>query len=145
MAGSQKGLMLPPGLSFNAISAKALDASRAAKLPKLYWSWGEMLSSNRSGFFPYTPSTNLLYGLREAIEMLVHEEVWKTLSGGTPGTRKRLDRPYAPGVSSWSAWILANTVTRLPPCFCQTVTPRFSCAKSSWNTLTCLLARVLAN
>jgi len=74
VAGSQKGLMLPPGLSFNAISAKALDASRAAKLPKLYWSWGEMLSSNRSGFFPYTPSTNLLYGLREAIEMLVHEE-----------------------------------------------------------------------
>jgi alanine-glyoxylate transaminase/serine-glyoxylate transaminase/serine-pyruvate transaminase len=74
MAGSQKGLMLPPGLSFNAISAKALDASRAAKLPKLYWSWEKMLSSNRSGFFPYTPSTNLLYGLREAIEMLVQEE-----------------------------------------------------------------------
>jgi alanine-glyoxylate transaminase/serine-glyoxylate transaminase/serine-pyruvate transaminase len=73
VAGSQKGLMLPPGLSFNAASDKALAASREAKLPRSYWSWDEMLGPNRSGFFPYTPATNLLYGLREALHML-HEE-----------------------------------------------------------------------
>jgi alanine-glyoxylate transaminase/serine-glyoxylate transaminase/serine-pyruvate transaminase len=66
--------MLPPGLSFNAISDKALAASKAAKLPRSYWSWEEMLGPNRNGFFPYTPATNLLYGLREALKMLVDEE-----------------------------------------------------------------------
>ena len=74
VAGSQKGLMLPPGLSFNAISEKALAASKAAKLPRSYWSWEEMLGPNQNGFFPYTPSTNLLYGLREALRMLLEEE-----------------------------------------------------------------------
>ncbi|HMN80893.1 MAG TPA: aminotransferase class V-fold PLP-dependent enzyme [Burkholderiaceae bacterium] len=73
VGGSQKGLMLPPGLSFNAISAKALEASRHAKLPRAYWDWQEMIAVNRNGFFPYTPATNLLYGLHEAIAML-HEE-----------------------------------------------------------------------
>ena len=74
VAGSQKGLMLPPGLSFNCISAKALSASKAAKLPRSYWSWDEMITNGRSGFFPYTPATNLLYGLREALTMLLDEE-----------------------------------------------------------------------
>ena len=73
VAGSQKGLMLPPGLSFNCVSAKALTASRSATLPRSYWAWDEMLTSGKSGFFPYTPSTNLLYGLREAIAMLEEE------------------------------------------------------------------------
>jgi alanine-glyoxylate transaminase/serine-glyoxylate transaminase/serine-pyruvate transaminase len=73
VAGSQKGLMLPPGLSFNAVGDKALEASRTAKLPRSYWSWDEMLGPNRSGFFPYTPATNLLYGLREALHMLQEE------------------------------------------------------------------------
>ena len=73
VAGSQKGLMLPPGLSFNAVGAKALAASRKATLPRSYWSWDEMLGPNRSGFFPYTPATNLLYGLREALHMLMEE------------------------------------------------------------------------
>jgi alanine-glyoxylate transaminase/serine-glyoxylate transaminase/serine-pyruvate transaminase len=73
LAGSQKGLMLPPGLSFNAISEKALAASRGARLARSYWSWQPMLASNQSGFFPYTPSTNLLYGLREALKMLAEE------------------------------------------------------------------------
>ena len=73
VAGSQKGLMLPPGLSFNAVSARALAASEKAKLPRSYWSWDEMLGPNRAGFFPYTPATNLLYGLREALEMLREE------------------------------------------------------------------------
>ena len=73
VAGSQKGLMLPPGLSFNAVSGKALAAGKDATLRKSYWSWDDMLAANRSGFFPYTPATNLLFGLREAIEMLNEE------------------------------------------------------------------------
>ena len=70
---SQKGLMLPPGLGFNAISAEALARSRSAQLPRSYWDWLPMLADNATGFFPYTPSTNLLYGLREAIAMLLEE------------------------------------------------------------------------
>ncbi len=73
IAGSQKGLMLPPGLAFNGISDKALAASKQAKLPRSYWHWGEQLASNKQGYFPYTPATTLLYGLHEAIAML-HEE-----------------------------------------------------------------------
>ena len=73
VGGSQKGLMLPPGLSFNAISDKARDAAKTAKLPRSYWSWEEMLNANQSGYFPYTPATNLLYGLREALRMLQEE------------------------------------------------------------------------
>ena len=73
VAGSQKGLMLPPGLSFNAISAKALAAAKSAKLPRSYWDWGEMLAINPKGYFPYTPATNLLYGLAAALEMLFDE------------------------------------------------------------------------
>lgn len=73
VAGSQKGLMLPPGLSFNAISAKALAAAASAKLPRAYWGWQDMLANNKNGFFPYTPATNLLYGLREALAMLREE------------------------------------------------------------------------
>jgi alanine-glyoxylate transaminase/serine-glyoxylate transaminase/serine-pyruvate transaminase len=74
VAGSQKGLMLPPGLSFNCISAKALAASKTAKLPRSYWAWDEMISNGKNGYFPYTPATNLLYGLREALTMLLDEE-----------------------------------------------------------------------
>ena len=74
VGGSQKGLMLPPGLSFNAVSAKALAASKNAKLPRSFWSWDEMIASNKDGYFPYTPATNLLYGLREALKMLLEEE-----------------------------------------------------------------------
>ena len=73
VAGSQKGLMLPPGLSFHAISEKALAANKTATLPRSYWDWQEMLGPNRNGFFPYTPATTLLYGLREALLMLLEE------------------------------------------------------------------------
>jgi alanine-glyoxylate transaminase/serine-glyoxylate transaminase/serine-pyruvate transaminase len=73
VSGSQKGLMLPPGLSFHAMSKKALAASKTAKLPRSYWDWEEMLAINPKGYFPYTPATNLLYGLNEAIEMLLEE------------------------------------------------------------------------
>jgi alanine-glyoxylate transaminase/serine-glyoxylate transaminase/serine-pyruvate transaminase len=73
VAGSQKGLMLPPGLGFNAVSAKALEASRTAALPKSFWDWKPVIDANKSGFFPYTPATNLLYGLDEALRMLQAE------------------------------------------------------------------------
>ena len=73
ISGSQKGMMLPPGLSFTAVSEKALTAAKSAKLPRSYFSWDDMISANATGFFPYTPATGLLYGLAEAIDM-IHEE-----------------------------------------------------------------------
>ena len=73
VGGSQKGLMLPPGLSFNALSPKALTMASASTMPKSFWSWDEMLDANKTGFFPYTPATNMLFGLREALRMLKEE------------------------------------------------------------------------
>jgi alanine-glyoxylate transaminase/serine-glyoxylate transaminase/serine-pyruvate transaminase len=73
VGGSQKGLMLPPGLAFNAISAKALAATKTARLPRSYWDWNEQLAMNANGYFPYTPATGLLYGLHEALDMLFTE------------------------------------------------------------------------
>jgi alanine-glyoxylate transaminase/serine-glyoxylate transaminase/serine-pyruvate transaminase len=74
VGGSQKGLMLPPGLGFNAVTEKAIKASKSSTMPKSYWSWAEMQQPNTKGFFPYTPATNILYGLREALKMLLDEE-----------------------------------------------------------------------
>jgi alanine-glyoxylate transaminase/serine-glyoxylate transaminase/serine-pyruvate transaminase len=74
VGGSQKGLMLPAGLSFNAVSEKALEASRTAKLPRSYWDWTPIVAANESGYWPYTSATNLLYGLREALQLLLREE-----------------------------------------------------------------------
>jgi alanine-glyoxylate transaminase/serine-glyoxylate transaminase/serine-pyruvate transaminase len=71
VSGSQKGLMLPPGMSFNAVSPKALAASKTAKLPKAFWAWDEIIEMNQGGYWPYTPNTNLLYGLSEACDMLL--------------------------------------------------------------------------
>jgi len=74
VGGSQKGLMLPAGLSLNAVSAKAIEASRTARLPRSYWDWAPIIKANETGYWPYTPATNLLYGLREALHMLLEEE-----------------------------------------------------------------------
>ena len=71
ISGSQKGLMLPPGISFNALSPRALEVSKTAKLPRSFWAWDEIVEMNRTGYWPYTPSTNLLYGLHEALQMLL--------------------------------------------------------------------------
>ena len=84
VSGSQKGLMLPPGLSFNAVSEKALAAAERARLPRSYWDWAPILEANRKGYYPYTPATNLLYGLREALLMLEEE--------GLPAVFARHDR-----------------------------------------------------
>jgi alanine-glyoxylate transaminase/serine-glyoxylate transaminase/serine-pyruvate transaminase len=96
VSGSQKGLMLPPGLSFNAISEKALAASRTAKLPRSYWDWNEMLKHNASGFFPSTPATNLLYALREAQHMLNEE--------GLPNVFRRHQRHASAARTAVRAW-----------------------------------------
>ena len=73
ISGSQKGLMLPPGISFNALSPKALQANKLAKLPRSFWGWDEIVEMNKTGYWPYTPNTNLLYGLAESLEMLLDE------------------------------------------------------------------------
>ncbi|KWT97633.1 MULTISPECIES: aminotransferase class V-fold PLP-dependent enzyme [unclassified Variovorax] len=73
ISGSQKGLMLPPGISFNAVSPKAMERSKTAKLPKAFWAWDEIVEMNQGGYWPYTPNTNLLYGLSESLDMLLGE------------------------------------------------------------------------
>ena len=73
VSGSQKGLMLPPGISFNALSPRALEANKTSKLPKAFWAWDEIVEMNRGGYWPYTPNTNLLYGLSEALDMLLEQ------------------------------------------------------------------------
>jgi len=96
ISGSQKGLMLPPGISFNALSPKALERSKTAKLPKAFWAWDEIVEMNRSGYWPYTPNTNLLYGLAESLDMLLGE--------GLPQVFARHQR-WAAGVrSAVQAW-----------------------------------------
>jgi alanine-glyoxylate transaminase/serine-glyoxylate transaminase/serine-pyruvate transaminase len=101
VGGSQKGLMLPPGLSFNAISAKALAASKRANLPRSYWDWNEMLSINASGYFPYTPATNLLYGLHEALDMLESEGLDRVFA-----RHSRLAEATRRAVRAWGLEIL---------------------------------------
>ena len=96
VSGSQKGLMLPPGLSFNAVSAKAMAASEAGGMPRSFWDWKDMLAPNGLGYFPYTPSTNLLYGLREALAMLQEE--------GLPGVFARHQRHAAATRAAVRAW-----------------------------------------
>ncbi|ROZ75661.1 alanine--glyoxylate aminotransferase family protein [Ramlibacter sp. WS9] len=99
ISGSQKGLMLPPGISFNAVSPKAIEASKTAKLPKAFWAWDEIIEMNKTGYWPYTPNTNLLYGLAEACDMLLAPE-----NGGLEGTFARHVR-WGEGVrSAVRAW-----------------------------------------
>jgi alanine-glyoxylate transaminase/serine-glyoxylate transaminase/serine-pyruvate transaminase len=100
---SQKGLMLPPGISFNAISDKALAAAKSAQSPRAYWDWEPMLRDNKAGFFPYTPSTNILYGLREALSMMRDEgleNIW--------GRHERFGRATRAAVKAWGLDILAQ-------------------------------------
>ena len=108
VAGSQKGLMLPPGLSFNAVSEAALTAAQTARLPRSYWDWQAMLGPNESGYFPYTPATNLLYGLKEAIAMLGEEGLEQVFARHARHARRRAGR-CAPGASSCFASSRRNT------------------------------------
>ena len=102
VSGSQKGLMLPPGISFTAVSERAIEASRSGGMPRSYWRWGPMLDANATGFFPFTPATNLLYGLEEAIAMLREE--------GLPNVfarHSRLAEATRRAVTAWGLELLA--------------------------------------
>ncbi len=96
ISGSQKGLMLPPGISFNAVSPKALAASQKARLPKAFWAWDDIIDMNRSGYWPYTPNTNLLYALAESLDMILGE--------GLPEVFARHQRLAAACRAAVSAW-----------------------------------------
>jgi alanine-glyoxylate transaminase/serine-glyoxylate transaminase/serine-pyruvate transaminase len=134
ISGSQKGLMLPPGLSFNAISEKALAASRTSGFTKSYWGWEPMLSFNKSGFFPYTPATNLLFGLREALQMLAEEGLETCLHVIAASPRQR-DAPFAPG--AWRLSVSARksiAASSLPSCSRKVTTPTRSARPYSKGT-----------
>ncbi len=118
VAGSQKGLMLPPGLSFNAVSAKALAASVGARLARSYWDWGPIIEANRAGFWPYTPATNLLYGLKEALAMLMEE--------GLPAVFARHERHAEAtrrAVRAWGLEILCAEPREYSPVLTGVVVP----------------------
>ncbi len=118
ISGSQKGLMLPPGISFNALSPKAIAASARASLPKSFWAWDEMIEMNQSGYFPYTPSTNLLYGLSEACDML--------LAQGLPAVFARHQRWAAgvrAGVQAWGLEIQCQDASVHSPVLTGVMTP----------------------
>jgi alanine-glyoxylate transaminase / serine-glyoxylate transaminase / serine-pyruvate transaminase len=110
LAGSQKGLMLPPGLGFHAVSATAIEASTCAALPKSYWSWEPMMASNTDGFFPYTPSTNLLYGLREALRMLEEEGLEQVFA-----RHRRLAEATRCAVQAWGLEIVCARADEYSP------------------------------
>jgi len=102
VAGSQKGLMLPPGLGFNAVSAKALAVAKAGGMPRSYWDWSEMMGPNATGYFPYTPATNLLYGLEEALAMLAEEGLPQVFA-----RHDRFARATRAAVRGWNLEVLA--------------------------------------
>ena len=103
VAGSQKGLMLPPGLAFNAVSQKAIEASKTATLPRAYWSWEDMIATNKNGFFPYTPATQILYGLDVAVD-LMHEEGLENIFA----RHKRFGEATRAAVKAWGFENLAK-------------------------------------
>ncbi|GGF23323.1 serine--glyoxylate aminotransferase [Aliidongia dinghuensis] len=110
VSGSQKGLMLPPGLSFNAISGKALAASKANRMPRSYWRWEEMLAPNAQGFFPYTPATTLLYGLRESLKMLQEEGLDQVFA-----RHRRHGEATRRAVRAWGLEVLAVNAAEQSP------------------------------
>jgi alanine-glyoxylate transaminase/serine-glyoxylate transaminase/serine-pyruvate transaminase len=121
ISGSQKGLMLPPGISFNALSPKALEASKSARLPKAFWAWDEMVEMNKTGYFPYTPNTNLLYGLAEACDMLLDPQ-----HGGLPAVFARHQRwgeGVRAAVRAWGLEIQCADPAVYSPVLTGVVTP----------------------
>ena len=118
LAGSQKGLMLPPGLSFNAISQKALAASKSARLPRSYWAWDAMLTANATGFFPTTPSTNLLFGLRESLRMLAEEGLQNVFA-----RHRRLADAARVAVLAWGLDFLCERDDEMSPVVTTVVMP----------------------
>src|SRR6266478_1062403 len=118
VSGSQKGFMLPPGLGFNAISEKARAAAKKNKMPRSYWDWEEMVKPNASGFFPYTPATNLLYGLREAIAMLLEEGLDNVFA-----RHKRLAAATRAAVAHWGLEVLCQEPSEYSPVLTAVLMP----------------------
>jgi alanine-glyoxylate transaminase/serine-glyoxylate transaminase/serine-pyruvate transaminase len=118
VSGSQKGLMLPPGLSFNAISEKAMAASKANKMPRSYWDWQEMVKINAGGFFPYTPATNLLYGLKEAVAMLQEEGLDNVFA-----RHQRLAAATRKAVKAWGLEVLCENPAEYSPVLTAVLMP----------------------
>jgi len=110
VSGSQKGLMLPPGLSFNAVSEKALAVSKSNTLPRSFWDWQEMIKFNATGFFPYTPATNLLYGLKEALVMLREEGLDNVFA-----RHQRLASACRAAVKAWGLEVLCQNPAEQSP------------------------------
>jgi alanine-glyoxylate transaminase / serine-glyoxylate transaminase / serine-pyruvate transaminase len=115
---SQKGFMLPPGLGFNAISEKARAVAKTNKMPRSYWDWEEMLKPNANGFFPYTPATNLLYGLREAIAMLLEEGLENVF-----GRHRRLAAATRAAVTHWGLEVLCQNPAEYSPVLTAVLMP----------------------
>ena len=118
VSSSQKGMMLPPGLGFNAVSAKALAASSAARLPRIYWDWTAMIKNNASGFFTTTPGTNLLYGLREAIAMLMEEGLAAVFA-----RHQRFGEASRRAVAAWGLELLPVNPDEYSPALTAVVMP----------------------
>ncbi|WP_439498725.1 pyridoxal-phosphate-dependent aminotransferase family protein [Bosea sp. (in: a-proteobacteria)] len=118
VSGSQKGLMLPPGLSFNAISEKAMAASKANRMPRSYWDWQEMVKINAGGFFPYTPATNLLYGLKEAVAMLQEEGLDNVFA-----RHQRLAAATRTAVKAWGLEVLCENPAEYSPVLTAVLMP----------------------
>jgi len=119
--GSQKGLMLPPGISFNAVSDKAITASKAAGLPKAYWGWEEIIAANRTGFWPTTPATNLLYGLAEALDMMFEEGLANVFA-----RHQRHAEATRRAVRAWGLEILCKNPAEYSPILTAVVMPKKS-------------------
>lgn len=118
ISGSQKGLMLPPGIGFNALSTKAIEASKTAKLPKAFWAWDEILESNKTGYWPTTPSTNLMYGLHEALEMILAEGLDHAFA-----RHQRLAKACRAAVEAWGLEIQCQDPAVYSPVLTGVVTP----------------------
>ena len=118
ISGSQKGLMLPPGISFNALSPRALEASRSAKLPRAFWAWDEIVAMNQSGYWPYTPNTNLLYGLSESLDMLLGEGLENVFA-----RHRRWAAGVRAAVNAWGLPIQCADPTVYSPVLTGVITP----------------------
>ncbi|WP_342593887.1 aminotransferase class V-fold PLP-dependent enzyme [Salinicola lusitanus] len=118
VSGSQKGLMLPPGVSFNALSPKAIEASQRSTLPRGFWAWDEILSANANGYWPYTPNTNLLYGLAEALDMLLGEGLEQVFA-----RHERWGEGVRRAVNAWGLEIQCQEPALYSPVLTGVVTP----------------------
>jgi len=118
ISGSQKGLMLPPGMSFNALSPKAIEASKSARLPRSFWAWDEIIEMNKGGYWPYTPNTNLMYGLSEACDLILGQGLDAVLA-----RHQRWAEGVRAAVQAWGLEIQCADATVYSPILTGVMTP----------------------